>query len=78
MYVRTCSQYQLVILQGQVEMYETISDLAARNIDTRQLLGLIRDNDSKEKADDKYAYENGSDNSDEVEDGKFLFLYCNT
>ena len=55
-------------------MYETISDLAARNIDTRQLLGLIRDNDSEEKADDKYAYENGSDNSDEVEDGKFLFL----
>ena len=59
-----------LIGQGQVEMYETITDLAAQNIDTKQLLGLITYEDSGDKSEDVYSYKDESDNFDEVEKGK--------
>ena len=46
-------------------MYETVSDLATKNMDTQQLLGLIK-NEEINETDNEFAYEDDS----EVEDGK--------
>ena len=48
-------------------MYETVSDLATKNIDTQQLLGLIKSDDDEEEVDDEFVYEDDS----EPEDGKW-------
>ena len=47
-------------------MYETVSDLATKNIDTQQLLGLIKNNEELNETEDEFAYEDDS----EAEDGK--------
>ena len=49
-------------------MYETVSDLTAKNIDTQQLLGLIKN----KEINDEFAYEDDS----EAEDGKQVWT-CN-
>lgn len=52
-------------------MYGRISDLTSQNIDTKQLLGLIRSKSIEEEAQDEFKYEDNDDcfdNSD-IEDG---------
>jgi len=51
-------------------MYEMIADLAAKNIDTKQLLGLIKTDDDKDESEEKYTYEDDGDSFDEIEDGR--------
>ena len=52
-------------------MYGTHAELASQNIDTKQLLGLIRNKEDEDETNDEFTYDDNFDCSD-IEDGMLV------